>query len=148
MDRLTFSKHQTEHAGLKDGIGQNPFQLLVDRLADYEDAEERREKEEYIVEATGSEAIHIFELLAAEAAGLCVTLPYKRGDRIYIVDNQVRGSIRTTQFESYLIYPENLTRVLVKCTANSGWHNIENVYHSRAEAEESLKNAKNKAADA
>jgi hypothetical protein len=41
----------------------------AERFADYEDAQEQREKEEYVVEATGSEAIHILELLAREATG-------------------------------------------------------------------------------
>lgn len=37
MMRLTISKRQAEHAKLRDGIGQYPFQKLVDRLAEYED---------------------------------------------------------------------------------------------------------------
>lgn len=65
-------------------------------------------------------------------------LPFHRGDRIYIIDNCVKGSIRVTRLESYLVYPENPVRVLVKCTANSSWHELKNVYATREGAETAL----------
>ncbi len=94
---------------------------------------------------------HLKELVQAESDGLLVVrpgvteptrakieLPFHRGDRIYIVDNRVRGSIRVTRLESYLVYAENPVRVLVKCTANSSWHELKNVYATRKKAEAAL----------
>lgn len=43
----------------------------------------------YVVEATGSEAKHIIDLLQAEAQGRIVILPCKIGDVVYIPDNGV-----------------------------------------------------------
>jgi len=69
---------------------------------------------------------------------MTVELPFRRGDRIYVVDRCVRGAIRSTRLESYLIYAENPVRVLVKCTANSSWHELKNVYATHAEAKAAL----------
>lgn len=78
------------------------------------------------------------EIAKAEREQRCVVLPCKRGDRIYVVDHKVRGAIRTTRLESCLVYAEDPVRVLIKCTANSEWHYIEDTYLTRAEAEAAL----------
>lgn len=79
------------------------------------------------------------ELMQKKEQGQVVELLYRRKDRIYILDEKVRGLIRATRLESYLIYSENPLRIYVKCTANSSWHDIKNVYPSREKAEEALK---------
>ncbi len=64
-----------------------------------------------------------------------VVMQYKRGDRIYIIDPKVKSSIRVTRLESYLIYPRKSgIDILVKCTANSSWHDIKNVHPDREAA--------------
>jgi hypothetical protein len=37
MERLTIPKYQGQHAELKEGLGIDPLQMLIDKLAEYED---------------------------------------------------------------------------------------------------------------
>lgn len=43
--------------------------------------------EKYVVEATGSEAKHILDLLQAEAQGRLLVLPCKVGDKVYTTEH-------------------------------------------------------------
>lgn len=70
---------------------------MLERLAAYEDSGLTPEEigdmktaydenqEPYMIEATGSEAVHIYNLLLAEAQGRLMVLPCKIGDTIYLV---------------------------------------------------------------
>jgi hypothetical protein len=64
------------------------------------------EKEIYVVEATGSEAKHIIELLNAEAQGNLLVLPCKIGDKIKV-------DVRTLPY-NYL-HPSDGCRDFAKC---------------------------------
>lgn len=77
-----------------------------------------------------------------------VELSCKRGDRIYLIrdywskkENKFVKKVCTTHFISYLIYPDNSARILYNITADSSWHEIDNLYFdlkaARAELERS-----------
>ena len=77
---------------------------------------------------TGREYEREISRLTAERDAAQARMQYKRGDRIYVINEKVRGQISSTRLESYLIYPETPVRILVKCTSCSAWHSIETVF--------------------
>lgn len=82
-----------------------------------------------------------------EEQGRLIKLSYKCGDPIYLLrekwsDKEMKyiTVIFCTHLESYLIFPEySDTRILIKCTADSSWHEINEIYPTRQEAEQALK---------
>lgn len=100
MERLTISKHFGEHARFREGAGcRNPFEVVVDRLAEYEDTGLTPEEIKDIlsvlsenqddVDEDGISMGLIHELLElaryrqAEEQGLLIRLPYKVGDTVF-----------------------------------------------------------------
>lgn len=101
MERLTKRQGNSVIIPIEQKRGQtfpveNPYQKAIEKLAAYEDT--GLEPEEigdmktaydenqmpYMLEATGSEAVHIVDLLQAEAEGRLVVLPCKVGDEVYL----------------------------------------------------------------
>jgi hypothetical protein len=78
-----------------------------------------------------------------------VELSYQRGQRIYLIkdywpkkENKSVKRVCTTHFISYLIYPENPVRILYNITADSSWHEIDNLYFNLKTAREALEKSK------
>jgi hypothetical protein len=63
------------------------------------------------------------------ADGRYVRLPYKRRDRIYVVDDNVKKGYRTTRLNYYQVYADNTDRnVIVKTTAVEHWYGLDEIF--------------------
>lgn len=86
-------------------------------------------------------------ICASEREGNCVLLPWKRGNRIYVLREEWerkyhKNNIHCTRLNRYLIYNDEIERsILIKCTANEKWHDIKNVFATRGEAKAELARA-------
>lgn len=135
-----------------------PIGKAIDRLAAYEDTglepeEIKKMRGEmvtcydeggnpYAVDAEGSEAKHIIDLLAAEAQGWLVVLPFKVGDTVWVVfDDSTRKAVYETRVQGISITTRN-TAIL-----NFGGYPVQyawaseagkTVFRTREEAEAAL----------
>lgn len=105
-------------------------------------------KYEYYKPTPATRAFEENELLRDELYRMkqeAVVFPAKRGDRIYNIhehwshkEKKYVGKVRCTHLESYLVYTETPVRIFYKCTADSSWTEIENLYMTREDAKKAL----------
>lgn len=76
----------------------------------------------------------------AEAKGEIVELPYKVGDKVYLVRGNRVGNmvVSRTKIEMYLYH----NRLLVKCSCDSSWHELKNIFTIEEQAAARLKELK------
>jgi hypothetical protein len=87
--------------------------------------------------------------LMDEINNTVVGLSVQRGQRIYLIrfywskkENKSVRRVCTTHFISYLIYPESPARILYNITADSSWHEIDNLYFDLKTARDALERGK------
>ena len=104
--------------------------ITLDRLREICDAERSKQNEEFVVEATGSEAKHIIDLLKAETDGRCVVLPCKVGDTV------------REPYDNGLIDESKVQRVCIEIETDTGVFGASDfgktVFLTRSEAEAAL----------
>lgn len=97
----------------------------------------------YSVEAEGSEAKHIIDLLAAEAQGRLVVLPCKIGDMVYMpVGRYGITNFEEDKCDGFHIARDGILQIKAQCySGNHGTYGIpgKTVFLTREEAEAALK---------
>lgn len=166
MERLTKRQGNSVIIPIEQKRGQtfpveDPYQKAIDKLAAYEDT--GLEPEEigdmktaydenqmpYMLEATGSEAVHIVDLLQAEAEGRLVVLPVKVGDTVFAELSYDGGCSEIDTGKVFAIGIDERGTMWVSVRFESGlkYHypsdNIgKDVFLTRAEAEAALEKMK------
>jgi hypothetical protein len=78
-------------------------------------------------------------LLEAWKGGRCVVLPYKRHERVYVVDDRVKKGYRTTRLGYYQVYADSAEpRIIAKTTAVEHWYDLSELFPTLEAAKEGV----------